>query len=739
MPIIFHENTKTFHLYNDEISYIFQVLKNGSLGQLYFGKRVRDKEDFNYLLELRPRPFTPCAYEGDLAFSLEYIKQEYPSFGHGDMRLGAYTVLQNNGSRIAEFVYCEHQIYAGKKKLDGLPSTYVESDAEADSLDVVLVDNVSKTKLVLSYSIFAGINAIARHATFIQESSEAITLDRCLSMCLDLPDKDYDMIELTGAWSRERAVKQRRLEHGCQSIYSLRGNSSHVFNPFVALKRFNTDEDSGEVIGFSLIYSGNFIIDVDVDTYDTTRVLLGIHPETFSWKLRQGESFMTPEAVLVYSDNGLNGMSQSFHELYRNRLARGKWRDQVRPLLVNNWEGTYFDFDEEKLVNIATTAKELGLELFVLDDGWFGKRNNDKVGLGDWFVNREKLPNGLSGLSQKIKELGLKFGLWIEPEMVNKDSELYRTHPDWVLATPERYLSHGRNQYVLDFSCKEVVDYIYGMLEKVFMEGDVSYVKWDMNRSMSEVYSKVTSQGEVYHRYILGVYDLYERLHKRFPYILFESCASGGGRFDAGMLYYAPQCWTSDDTDAVERLKIQYGTSYVYPLSSMGAHVSAIPNHQLFRNEPLSTRANVAYFGTFGYELDLTKLTEGEKDIIKKQISFMKDYRQLIQFGTFYRLRSPFAGNECAWMVVAEDKKTALVGYYRILEVVNGPYHRIRLQGLDEKMTYHVSILNEELGGDELMNIGLLTSDAASGEKKEKYNGENGDYQSRIYIIKVVG
>lgn len=738
MPIVYHESTKTFHLYNNDISYVIQILKNGMPGQLYFGKRVRDKEDFSYLLELRPRPFTPCVYEGDLSFSLEHIKQENPSFGHGDMRQGAYTVRQSDGSTISEFVYHSHEIYEGKKGLPGLPALYVEEEGEAESLDLVLTDSVSKTKLVLSYTIFANYSAVARHTVFTQYGEESVTLERCMSMCLDLPDMDYDMIELTGAWSRERSVKQRHLEHGLQSVYSLRGNSSHVFNPFTALKRSDTNENSGEVLGFSLIYSGSFTIDVDVDTYDTTRVMLGIQPETFSWELKQNESFTSPEAVIVYSEKGMNGMSQTFHELYRHRLARGKWRDKPRPLLVNNWEGTYFDFDEEKLLRIAECAREIGLELFVLDDGWFGKRNHDRAGLGDWIVNYEKLPHGLSGLSHRLKDMGLQFGIWIEPEMVNKDSDLYRSHPEWVLSVPHRYMSHGRNQYVLDFSRRDVVDYIYSMLEKVFTEGEVSYVKWDMNRTMSEVYSCVTDPGEVYHRYILGVYDLYERLIQRFPDILFESCASGGGRFDPGMLYYAPQCWTSDDTDAVERLKIQYGTSYVYPLSSMGSHVSAIPNHQLLRNVPLSTRANTAYFGTFGYELDLTKLTESEKVDVKKQVSFMKQYRELIQFGTFYRLCSPFAGNECAWMVVSKDKKTALVGYYRVLETVNGPYRRIKLSGLNETMMYHVSILNREFGGDELMHIGLITSDSSSGENKEKYNGENGDYQSRIYVIQSV-
>ncbi|MDE6357509.1 MAG: alpha-galactosidase, partial [Eubacteriales bacterium] len=441
-------------------------------------------------------------------------------------------------------------------------------------------------------------------------SNEKFVLTNAMSFSVDLPDYKYEMIELTGAWSRERNVKTRKLEHGTQGIYSMRGCSSGNYNPFIALKRFNTDEFSGEVYGFSLVYSGNFLAQVDVDTYDVARVTLGINPNNFNWTLNNGEEFQTPEVVSVYSDKGLNKMSQTYHTLYRTRLARGYWRDRERPILVNNWEATYFDFNEEKIISLAEKAKELGIELLVLDDGWFGKRNDDTSSLGDWYVNLEKLPNGISGLSKKITDMGISFGLWIEPEMVNKDSDLYRAHPEYMLATPNRNISHGRNQYILDFSKKEVIDYIYTMLEKVISESKISYIKWDMNRCMSEVFSSGMDseyQGKVMHKYILGVYDLYERLISKFPEILFESCASGGARFDPGMLYYAPQCWTSDNTDAIERLKIQYGTSMVYPLSSIGSHVSAIPNHQVFRNTPIETRANVAYFGTFGYELDLNK------------------------------------------------------------------------------------------------------------------------------------
>ena len=558
---------------------------------------------------------------------------------------------------------------------------------------------------------------------------------------MDLPDKNYEMTELVGSWIRERHVHTRKLNYGIQSVYSMRGCSSHQFNPFIMLKRENTDEFSGEALGFSLVYSGDFLAQVEVDTYDVTRVVLGIHPNEFRWELKDGESFQTPEMVMVYSDKGSNGMSQVFHKLYRTRLARGKWRDKERPILINNWEATYFDFDEEKILNIAGRAKELGIELFVLDDGWFGKRNTDNCSLGDWYPNLEKLPGGIKGLAQKIENMGMKFGLWFEPEMVNKDSDLYREHPDWIIETPERHSSHGRFQYVLDFSRKEVVDKIYEMMEKILGGAKVSYVKWDMNRSITECYSSALPadrQGEVFHRYILGVYDLYDRLTSRFPKVLFESCASGGGRFDPGILYYAPQGWASDDSDAVERLKIQYGTSFCYPVSSIGSHVSMAPNHQVYRNTPLHTRANVAYFGTFGYELDLNKLSDREQEQVKEQIRFMKKYREVLQFGDFYRLKSPFDGNVTAWMVVNEKRTLALVGWYRVLCGVNMPFTRTKLQGLKDEYRYEIAGREGWYFGNELMNLGLITTDYASGEGAE---GElyKGDFDSGIFVLAAKG
>lgn len=738
MNIVVNKAGDTFHLYNDEISYIMTIMRNRQMGQVYFGKRIRDREDFSYLMEYMTRPMTSWVFEEDKKFSLEYLRQEYAVFGTTDYRMPAVEVLQENGSRISDFTFHDYRIEDGKPLLPGLPATYTEKDKEAKTLIIGLQDVVTGLRLELLYTIFEMGGVIARSARFVNYGTQELHLTTAMSLCMDLPDSDYEWIQFSGAWARERYPKTRRLEQGIQSVGSVRGNSSHNHNPFIILKRPTADEFKGEAVGFSLVYSGNFLAQAEVDTFDATRVLLGIHPSCFDWKLDPGGTFQTPEAVMVYTDQGLNALSQTYHKLYRGRLARGYWRDRPRPILLNNWEATYFDFTEERLVEIARGAKKAGVELFVLDDGWFGKRCHEKAGLGDWAANPDRLKNGITGLAEKIDALGMKFGLWFEPEMVNKDSDLYRAHPDWIIQTPMRHASHGRFQYVLDFSRKEVVDCIYHMMAEILSEAKVSYIKWDMNRSISECYSAALPadrQGEVYHRYILGVYDLYERLTSRFPEVLFESCASGGGRFDPGMLYYAPQCWTSDDSDAAERIKIQYGTSYCYPVSSMGAHVSVTPNHQVNRNTPLHTRANVAYFGTFGYELDLNVLTGEELEEVKAQTAFMKEYRNLFQFGTFYRLQSPFENPISAWMVVSADQKEAVVGWYRMLNGVNLPCTRLRLQGVDPDKKYTVKGDPFEHYGDELMNCGLVTTDISSGqaEGEEKLSQ---DFDSRLYILK---
>lgn len=741
MPITYNEQSREFHLYNNKISYLIKILANEQLGQLYFGKRIPNRKNHDYLVENTYRPVTSYVFDDDYSFSLGNVKQEYPAYGTTDQRRPALDIKQPNGSRITDFKYVSHKIYAGKRKLIGLPATYVEDESEATTLEINLYDELIQVTLCLQYTIFENSAAIARSVKFSNDSDQKYQLKTALSLNLDLPDANYEWLQFSGAWGRERHLHKTPLRPGIQAINSARGASSHMQNPFVILKRPFTTEEQGEALGVSFVYSGNFLAQAEVDEYSVTRLQIGIDPFQFSWCLKSNETFQTPEAILAYTSEGLNQLSQTFQKLYTTRLARGYWRDKERPILINNWEATYFDFTEEKLLSIAKKAKELGIELFVLDDGWFGERTKETAGLGDWYVNRNRLKNGISGLSRKIHDLGMMFGLWFEPEMVNKDSDLYRKHPDYIIETPKRHASHGRKQYVLDFSRKEVVDNIYEQLVKILDEGEIDYIKWDMNRNITECYSIAypsEQQGEIMHRYILGVYDLYERLIERYPKILFESCASGGGRFDAGMLYYAPQAWTSDDSDAIERLKIQYGTSFGYPQSMMGAHVSASPNEQLGRNTPLKIRGDVAFFGAFGYELDLDKLSSTELASIKKQIELMKKYRSIFQYGTFYRLKSPFEGNIVSWMVVSEDKSQAIVGYYKILNDVNCEYRRLCLPGLDADTLYNVQ---EELGsylgnftGDELANIGLVTTDASAGQ-----NQETTDFYSKLFILERCG
>ena len=525
----------------------------------------------------------------------------------------------------------------------------------------------------------------------------------------------------------------------------MRNASGHFANPVAAFARPGASEDHGEVIGLAFEYSGNFDLHAEVDTYDVTRLQLGINERGFAWHLEPGETFQTPEALIAYSDEGYDGMSRAFHRLVLDNIVRGAWKRRERPILINNWEATYFDFDEDKLVDIARTAKQAGVELFVLDDGWFGARNNDTAGLGDWTPNPARLPQGLAGLSKRINDLGLKFGLWFEPEMVNKDSDLYRAHPDWAVHTPGRHMNHGRNEFLLNFANKDVVDNIYGQMSRLLDEANIAYIKWDMNRFVSEGYDVTRGaehQGEAYHRYILGVYDLLERLLQRFPDLIIEGCASGGGRFDMGMLYYTPQIWCSDDTDAIERLKIQYGTSYFYPLSAMGAHVSVVPNHQANRITPIETRANVAMFGTFGYELDLNTLSEEEFGKVCSQIEFFKRYREIIHTGDFHRLVSPDGNEQAAWMVVSRDRKTAIVGDYRILLTPNSRYMRLHLRGLDENAQYRVSctgassIDGAAFTGAELMRIGMVSSDGSYGEMGDSEPlGKASDFSSRLFVL----
>ncbi|CDO03717.1 Alpha-galactosidase [Oceanobacillus picturae] len=744
MMITIDDNRKQFHLTNGKISYLFHVMKNGQLGHLYYGKAIKtaghiaDFQRYNI-----PTPNTTHLEANDPAFTMETTRQEFPVFGATDFREPALSILQDNGSHISNFVFDSYRVVKGKPMLEGLPATYVTSEEEAETIEITLYDAVTDMELLLSYTIFKNVAVITRHARVTNRGEATLTLDRLLSGSIDFPHADFAMLQLSGAWSRERHLQERKLESGIQSISSLRGSSSHSQNPFLALKETDATEFTGDVYGFNLVYSSNFLAQVEVDHYEQTRVSMGIHPFGFQWKLEPGESFQAPEVVMAFSSNGLNGLSKQFHNVYRNHLINQKWLDAPRPVMLNNWEATYHDFNEEIILAIAKEAVDLDLDLFVLDDGWFGKRNSDTTSLGDWFVNKEKLPNGLGKLAQDIRDLGLDFGLWFEPEMVSPDSDLYREHPDWVVKTPGRSASYGRNQWVLDFSNKEVVAYLYERMRALIEETQLSYIKWDMNRNITEAYSSTlpaAQQGEFYHRYILGVYQLYENLTSKFPDVLFESCAGGGGRFDPGMLYYAPQGWISDNTDPVERLHIQYGTSIAYPISSFGTHVSATPNHQTGRTTSLSFRAHVALFGTFGYELNPLGFSAEEKVEIRKQVALYKQHQHLMLTGDFIRLKNPADGNEAAWMMVNETGEEALVSHYRILAESNpGKMKFLRLKGLESDAYYRCQDTEgvvRHYYGSELMYRGIPL--------KGEFNGANGelsipmqigDFQSEIFYI----
>ena len=737
MPIQWNAETRELHLHNARISYVIGALENGWLGQLYFGPALAADRSYRHL---RPVEFHGYANRVGVPAPLEY-----PTGGSGDFRVPALSIRQPDGSTVLDLAYVEHRIFAGKTAVPGLPSTYVESDDEAETVEIVLGDAFSGAQAVLSYTIFRDVPVVARSVRLRNAGASPLRVECAMSASLDLPDASWDLLHLSGAWARERHLIERPLVHGRQSISSRRGASGLEHNPFVALARPSTTEELGEAYGFSLVYSGNFLAEVEVDAFETTRVRLGIDPDGFDWALGPGAELALPEAVLAYSADGLGGLSDAYHRLYRERLARGTWRDRPRPVLINNWEATYHDFDEGKLVGIAAAAREMGIELFVLDDGWFGARDDDTSSLGDWTVDRRKLPDGIGGLARKVEALGMRFGIWIEPEMVSERSLLFAEHPDWAIGVPGRPRTESRNQLVLDMSRPEIVDHLFAVLSEVLASAPISYVKWDMNRNITEPYSlglPPERQGEFFHRYILGVYDLYERLTTAFPEILFESCASGGGRFDPGLLAFAPQAWTSDDTDAVERLRIQWGTSLCYPLSSMGAHVSAVPNHQVGRVTPLATRAAVAFFGVFGYELDPGALTDDERAEIAGQVAFYIANRELLQRGRFIRLRSPFEGdgNEVAWMVTSDDARRAIVGHYRVLDrPYTGPA-RLRLRGLDPAAAYGVSAWPRAgdaferanaivRGGDDLMGAGLIL------DRDPRDDASRGDFQARILVL----
>ncbi len=724
MGIHYDAERKLFHLQSAATSYAFQIVSSGYPAHLYWGSRVRGRQ-LHRLLEYKGRAsFSPSTLNDTSPFSLDTLPQEYPGYGSSDYRQPAYQVKLHDGSTVAELLYDSHAIKRGKPALTGLPATYVEADSEAETLDITLKDAYSGLKVVLTYTVFEQLDAITRSVRLGNDGPHTMELLRALSMSVDFANDQYDMLQLSGAWARERYVHKRPLVPGLQAIESRRGSSSHVQNPFVALLAKGADEDHGDVYGVSFVYSGSFTAGVEVDQFHSARLFMGINPFDFTWRLEPGESFQTPEVVMVHSAEGLGGMSRKYHDLYRARLCRGEFRDKARPILVNNWEATYFNFNADKIEAIAREGKNLGIELFVLDDGWFGKRDSDNSSLGDWFVDKNKLPNGLEDLVGRVRDLDMQFGLWFEPEMISPNSELYRAHPDWCLHVEGRRRTEGRQQLILDMSRKDVQDYIVQTISDILSSAPITYVKWDMNRNMTEIGSELLPaerQRETAHRYMLGLYDVIERITSAFPHVLFESCSGGGGRFDPGMLHYMPQTWTSDNTDAVSRLKIQYGTSIVYPISTMGAHVSAVPNHQVGRMTSLETRGNVALSGNFGYELDLTKFTDEEKAAVTEQVKLYKEIRPLVQFGDFYRLASPFEGNVTAWMFVSKNKREAFAVYVSVLQEPYPPLSRFRLKGLNPSFDYKLDLDGEVYGGDELLQAGLPTPQF------------HGDYASRVY------
>ncbi|MCX7951282.1 MAG: alpha-galactosidase [Clostridiales bacterium] len=707
--IYFDFEKNIFHLKAKNTSYIIRIIKNKYLVHSYFGKEIKNYNIANDLIYL-DRGFSPNPSGEDRSFSLDTIPQEYPAYGNTDFRTPAYQIQLENGSTITDLSYVGYKIFKGKPKLKGLPATYVENDDEAETLEIEMKDDVIGLKVILSYTVYKDFSAITRTARFINEGNQRLKILRALSMNIDFRDSDFDFINFQGAHCRERHIERKSLFTGMQSVESRRGTSSHQQNPFIVLLRKNADEDYGEVYGFNFVYSGNFLAQIEVDQFQTTRIQMGINPFDFSWILEPTEDFQCPEVVMVYSANGLGEMSRTYHDLYRSRLCRGIHKYKERPILINNWEATYFDFNQDKIEKIANCAKELGIELFVLDDGWFGNRDDDKSSLGDWFVNKKKLPDGLNCIVNKVHGMGMQFGIWIEPEMISENSELFRKHPDWVLQVPGRKLSTGRDQLVLDFSRQEVCDEVIRMISEVLSSAPINYVKWDMNRHLTEVGSKTLPyerQRETAHRYVLGLYRVLDVLTSKFPNILFESCSGGGGRFDAGMLYYMPQTWTSDNTDAISRLKIQYGTSMAYPVITMGAHVSTVPNHQVRRITSMDIRGHVAMSGNFGYELDVTLLSDEEKNKVKEQIIMYKEVRNVIQFGDFYRIISPFETNEASWIFVSKDKNEAIAFYFKVLGEANAPLKILKLKGLDENKNYEIIETGKVFGGDELMNGGI--------------------------------
>lgn len=727
--ITFDEKNKVFHLHNDQISYLISIEDGGTLSHLYFGKSIKA-----YHGELR-YPRLDRGFSGNLpgsldrTFSKDSLPQEYSSAGEMDFRTPAMIVRQPDGSNAVFLTYENYQIVPGKPELKGLPHAWVKNKDEAETLIITLKDKFSELRFDLLYTIYRDRSVIVRSTKVRNAGKETVKIEKVASMQMDFVDRDFDMITLPGAHAHERRVERNKVNQGIHVYSSIRGTSSHQMNPFVALVDQDTNEFAGDAYGFAFVYSGNHKFEVEKDPYAQTRIVVGINDYNFSWMLNAQESFQTPEVLMVYSDQGLNKMSQAFHSIIHDRIMRSKYKDQVRPIVVNNWEATYFDFDEDKLKSIVDKAKELGIEMFVLDDGWFGHRDDDNSSLGDWQVFEKKFPHGLDHFANYVHQQGLKFGLWFEPEMISIDSNLYQKHPDYLMHVPGRTPSPARNQYLLDLGRAEVRNNIFDQMKAILDSGKIDYIKWDMNRHLSDIYQAdlpVDRQGEVYHRYVLGLYDLLEKIVDRYPDLLIEGCSGGGGRFDAGMAYYNPQIWASDDSDAIDRLSIQYGTSLVYPQSMMTSHVSVSPNEQNGRITPFKTRGIVAMWGDLGYELDLTKLSEADQNAVAKQVAEYKKIRKITQYGTFYRLKDAQTSNQCVWETVSADKNEVILSTVKVMASAQPYFTKTKLVGLDPNKQYEDQVTHQVYGGDELMNLGIYDP------------VEHGDFMAYQYHFKAI-
>lgn len=724
MSIRYDEANRIFELDTRNTSYRIGIAdEEGFVGHIYYGQKIRPQKCDQFLRTCEA-PFVPSKNNRERCSFMDTFPTEYSGNGIGDYRESCIAVKTANGSRTVDLKFVDYDIVNGKPGISGLPASFA-GEEEVQTLVVHMMDGGCGIDVDLIYSVFEDEDVITRSVSVKNAGDRDIRLTKVYSACIDMDDEDFEMLTLHGSWARERQIERRPIAYGKQSVSSLRGESSHQDHPFMAWMTKGTDQTTGDVYGMHFVYSGNFIAQIEKSQFDSIRAVMGIHSEGFEWWLTPGETFTAPEVVLTYSHDGLGQMTRNLHDFYRCHMIRSRYLHKKRPVLINNWEATYFDFDTDKLLAIAKSAAEHGIEMLVMDDGWFGHRNDDATSLGDWFVNENKIKGGLKHLVDEVNKLGLKFGIWMEPEMISPDSELYRKHPDWAFAVPERAATLSRNQYVLDLSRKEVRDYVYECVHNVISSANIEYVKWDMNRQLTDIGSVEFNgdrQGELAHRYVLGVYELQERLVNDFPDLLLENCSGGGARFDPGMLFYSPQIWCSDDTDAIERLSIQEGTELIYPLSTMGAHVSDCPNHTVGRSTPFMTRAHVALAGTFGYELDITKISEEERAMIPEQVSMYHKYNDLVREGDYYRVASYRENGlyDC-WMVVAKDKSEALVTYVQVLGRPNMHSRKIKLLGLYAAADYRLDGTDEVYGGDLLMNAGMLVEDM------------RGDYMSRLY------